>query len=39
MTVKIAVVGGGSSMFVPGLVRRLIEIPWSSTTRAAAHGH
>ena len=27
MTVKIAVVGGGSSMFVPGLVRRLIEIP------------
>ncbi len=26
MTVKIAVVGGGSSMFVPGLVRRLIEI-------------
>jgi alpha-galactosidase len=27
MTVKIAVVGGGSSMFVPGLVRRLLEIP------------
>ena len=27
MTVKIAVIGGGSSMFVPGLVRRLIEIP------------
>lgn len=26
MSVKIAVVGGGSSMFVPGLVRRLIEI-------------
>jgi alpha-galactosidase len=26
MTVKIAVVGGGSSMFVPGLVRRLLEI-------------
>lgn len=27
MSVKIAVIGGGSSMFVPGLVRRLIEIP------------
>ena len=27
MSVKIAVVGGGSSMFVPGLVRRLLEIP------------
>jgi len=27
MTVKIAVIGGGSSMFVPGLVRRLLEIP------------
>lgn len=27
MSVKIAVVGGGSSMFVPGLIRRLIEIP------------
>ena len=27
MTVSIAVIGGGSSMFVPGLVRRLIEIP------------
>jgi alpha-galactosidase/6-phospho-beta-glucosidase family protein len=27
MNVKIAVIGGGSSMFVPGLVRRLIEIP------------
>jgi alpha-galactosidase len=26
MSVKIAVVGGGSSMFVPGLIRRLIEI-------------
>jgi alpha-galactosidase len=25
--VKVAVVGGGSSMFVPGLVRRLLEIP------------
>jgi alpha-galactosidase len=27
VTVKIAVVGGGSSMFVPGLVRRLVELP------------
>ena len=27
MSVKITVIGGGSSMFVPGLVRRLIEIP------------
>jgi alpha-galactosidase/6-phospho-beta-glucosidase family protein len=27
MSVAIAVVGGGSSMFVPGLIRRLIEIP------------
>lgn len=27
MSVKIAVIGGGSSMFVPGLIRRLIEIP------------
>ena len=27
MTVKIAVIGGGSSMFVPGLVRSLIQIP------------
>ncbi len=27
MTVKIAVIGGGSSMFVPGLVRRLVELP------------
>lgn len=27
MSVSIAVIGGGSSMFVPGLVRRLIEIP------------
>jgi alpha-galactosidase len=27
VTVKIAVIGGGSSMFVPGLIRRLIEIP------------
>jgi alpha-galactosidase len=27
VSVKIAVVGGGSSMFVPGLIRRLIEIP------------
>ena len=27
MTVKIAVIGGGSSMFVPGLVRRLLEVP------------
>jgi alpha-galactosidase/6-phospho-beta-glucosidase family protein len=27
MNVKITVIGGGSSMFVPGLVRRLIEIP------------
>jgi alpha-galactosidase len=27
MTVKIAVIGGGSSMFVPGLVRRLLETP------------
>ncbi|MCU1488641.1 MAG: hypothetical protein JWM85_46 [Acidimicrobiaceae bacterium] len=27
MSVKIAVIGGGSSMFVPGLVRRLLEIP------------
>src|SRR5258706_7309547 len=26
MSVKIAVIGGGSSMFVPGLIRRLIEI-------------
>jgi alpha-galactosidase len=26
MTVKIAVIGGGSSMFVPGLVRRLVEL-------------
>ena len=27
MTVNITVIGGGSSMFVPALVRRLIEIP------------
>lgn len=27
MTVKITVIGGGSSMFVPGLVRRLVELP------------
>ena len=27
MTFKIAVIGGGSSMFVPGLVRRLLEVP------------
>ena len=27
MSVKITVVGGGSSMFVPGLVRRLVELP------------
>jgi alpha-galactosidase len=27
MSVTIAVIGGGSSMFVPGLIRRLIEIP------------
>jgi alpha-galactosidase/6-phospho-beta-glucosidase family protein len=27
MTVKIAVIGGGSSMFVPGLVRRLVDLP------------
>ncbi len=27
MSVKIAVVGGGSSMFVPGLIRAMIEIP------------
>ncbi len=27
MNVKIAVIGGGSSMFVPGLIRRLLEIP------------
>ena len=27
MTLKIAVIGGGSSMFVPGLVRRLLEVP------------
>jgi alpha-galactosidase len=27
MSVKIAVVGGGSSMFVPGLIRRLLQIP------------
>jgi alpha-galactosidase len=27
MSVTITVVGGGSSMFVPGLIRRLIEIP------------
>jgi len=27
MSVKIAVIGGGSSMFVPGLIRALIEIP------------
>jgi alpha-galactosidase/6-phospho-beta-glucosidase family protein len=27
MSVKIAVIGGGSSMFVPGLIRRLLEIP------------
>jgi alpha-galactosidase/6-phospho-beta-glucosidase family protein len=27
VSVKIAVVGGGSSMFVPGLVRRLVELP------------
>jgi alpha-galactosidase len=27
MSVRIAVIGGGSSMFVPGLLRRLIEIP------------
>ncbi len=27
MSARIAVVGGGSSMFVPGLIRRLIEIP------------
>jgi alpha-galactosidase/6-phospho-beta-glucosidase family protein len=27
VSVKIAVIGGGSSMFVPGLVRRLVELP------------
>jgi alpha-galactosidase len=27
VTVKITVIGGGSSMFVPGLIRSLIEIP------------
>jgi alpha-galactosidase len=27
MTVKIVVIGGGSSMFVPGLVRRLVDLP------------
>lgn len=27
MSARVAVIGGGSSMFVPGLVRRLIEIP------------
>jgi alpha-galactosidase/6-phospho-beta-glucosidase family protein len=27
MSVTITVIGGGSSMFVPGLIRRLIEIP------------
>jgi alpha-galactosidase len=27
VTSKIAVIGGGSSMFVPGLVRRLLEVP------------
>ncbi len=27
MTVRIAVIGGGSSMFVPGLVRRLVDLP------------
>src|SRR5271165_1890068 len=27
MSVSITVIGGGSSMFVPGLVRRLIELP------------
>jgi len=27
MSVRVTVIGGGSSMFVPGLVRRLIEIP------------
>jgi alpha-galactosidase len=27
MSVKIAVIGGGSSMFVPGLIRRLLQIP------------
>jgi alpha-galactosidase len=27
VSVKITVIGGGSSMFVPGLIRRLIEIP------------
>lgn len=27
MSIKIAVIGGGSSMFVPGLIRRLLEIP------------
>ena len=27
MTVKIAVIGGGSSMFVPGLGRRLVDLP------------
>lgn len=27
MSVRITVIGGGSSMFVPGLVRRLLEIP------------
>lgn len=27
MTVRIAVLGGGSSMFVPGLVRRLVDLP------------
>ena len=30
MTVRIAVIGGGSSMFVPGLIRRLLEIPAST---------
>jgi alpha-galactosidase len=27
MSVRIAVIGGGSSMFVPGLIRRMLEIP------------
>ena len=27
MTVKIAVIGGGSSMFVPGVVRKLLQVP------------
>ncbi|HEX5289770.1 MAG TPA: hypothetical protein VFX25_12940 [Streptosporangiaceae bacterium] len=35
MSVKITVIGGGSSMFVPGLIRSLIQIPCFAGARLA----